>query len=283
MPKWWSEPTAKNAFVLSWVSVVVTAIAAIVGIAIYMSTGSALILSWGVENCVDLLSSIVVLWRFYCPHQLTEETEKHLMKREKRASIAISIILGLLGIGIIAASIDDFIAGAEEVEKYRLILVISFFSIMIFGFLTIIKFQYALLLSSASLQKDGICSLIGTILAGALFVNTLIINHIPEAWWIDPSVALGCGIASIIIGVHAVLVAAFVQKIPIFSWEWWILSQGDGTDEVSGRHLGPEDLDVDHKFTNTEDPGTEMAERKPANGSGTADVEEGELTTSEIL
>jgi divalent metal cation (Fe/Co/Zn/Cd) transporter len=242
MPTWWSEPDSHHAFVLSWISVLITVAAAVTGLVIFTSTGSALILCYGLENCVDFLSSVVVLWRFYCPHALTAEVEEKLRHREKRASIAISFILFLLGFGITVTAIHDFVHGAETPEELRIVLGISFVSILIFGLLTIVKFHYSILLESASLQKDGICSLIGTVLSGALFVNTLIIDHYPSAWWIDPAVALGCGIASIIIGLYAVCVAGCVQKLPICSPRWWFLSQGDGKDEITGRPLEPQDF-----------------------------------------
>jgi divalent metal cation (Fe/Co/Zn/Cd) transporter len=146
-------------------------------------------LCYGLENCVDFLSSVVVLWRFYCPHS-DPELEKRLARREKRASIAISLILGLLGIGILGAAIDDILKGAEDTEKLRLVLIVSSVSIIVFGVLTVIKFHYSGMLQSASLHKDGICSLIGTVLSAALFSNTLIIDNVPGAWWIDPLVAL---------------------------------------------------------------------------------------------
>ena len=202
-----------------------------------------MILCYGLENCVDFLSSVVVLWRFYAP-ELNAEIEANLHKREKRASMAISIILGILGIGIIAAAVDDFVKGMEDTEKLKLLMGISVASILVFGVLTVLKFQYSIALKSASLHKDGICSLIGTILSTALFVNTLIIQHVPGAWWIDPAVALGCGIASLAIGMHAIIYASFVQKIPIFNASWWMLSTGDGEDEITGRALGPEDMMV---------------------------------------
>lgn len=244
MSAWWSAPTARHAFALSWVSVFVTVLAAGGGLGIYSLTGSSLILCYGLENCVDLFSSLVVLWRFYCPEpSLSPEIEAKLQSREKRASILISMILGVLGIGIIVAAVDDFQEGMESPEKLSLLLGISVSSILVFGLLAVFKFHYSVLLQSASLHKDGICSLIGTILSAALFCNTLIIKHVPSAWWIDPAVALGCGIASIGIGIHAIVVASCFQKIPIFTLSWWTLSTGDGKDEITGRELGPEDLD----------------------------------------
>mmetsp|Transcript_7279 Transcript_7279/g.10414 ORF Transcript_7279/g.10414 Transcript_7279/m.10414 type:complete len:243 (+) Transcript_7279:587-1315(+) len=220
MAHWWSDPTSKHAFNLSWISVIITVFAAGGGLAIYEITGSSLILCYGLENCVDFFSSVVVLWRFFCP-ELNPEVEARLRSREKRASILISIILGILGVGIIVAAADDFMNGMEEPEKLGIVLGISVVSILIFGLLAVFKFHYSILLQSASLHKDGICSLIGTTLSAALFINTLIVKHLPQAWWIDPAVALGCGIASVGIGLHAIIVASCIQKIPLYSLTWW--------------------------------------------------------------
>jgi len=226
--------------------VLITVVAAVGGLVIYGLTGSALIFCYGLENCVDFFSSVVVLWRFYCP-ELNPEVEAKLQSREKRASILISIILGILGIGIIFAALDDFEEGMEDPSNLRLLLAISVCSILIFGILAVVKFHYSVLLQSASLHKDGICSLIGTILSAALFINTLIIKHFPQAWWIDPAVALGCGIASIGIGLQAIFVAVVIKKIPIWNCAWWTNSSGDGKDEMTGRDLRPEDLNLEPK------------------------------------
>lgn len=243
MPTWWSAPTTRHAYWLSWISIAITSIAAITGISLYFTTGSSLILCYGLENCVDFLSSAVVLWRFYAP-ELDPAIEVTLQKREKRASVAISVILFILGIFITTQAVSDFLRGMEDAESLKVLLGISIASIFIFGSMTVIKFQYSVALNSASLHKDGICSLIGTILSTALFVNTIIIKQIPEAWWIDPAVALGCGHAAINIGLYAIIYTSCVQKVPIFSLSWWKLSSGDGTDEISGRNLGPEDLEI---------------------------------------
>ena len=210
-----------------------------------------MILCYGLENGVDLLSSAVVLWRFYAPDSdLDPSIEAKLQKREKRASVAISFILLLLGIFIATQAVDDFLRGMEDPQQLKVLLGISIVSIFIFGTMAVIKFQYSVALSSASLHKDGICSLIGTILSAALFVNTLIIKQIPDAWWIDPSVALGCGIAAINLGLYAIVYTSYVQKVPIFSLNWWKSSSGDGMDEISGRDLGPEDLEIPARATN---------------------------------
>jgi len=97
----------------------------------------------------------------------------------------------------------------------------------IFGALTVFKFHYANALNSESLYKDGVCSLIGTILAAALFANTLIIKAEPKIWWLDPFVAMICGFAALFIGIHSIFVSWKHRRVPICSLSWWLMSRGD--------------------------------------------------------
>lgn len=211
---------------------------------------------YGLENWVDFLSSAVVLWRFFAPHKLDPILEAKLARREKRAALAISFILVLLGIGVIATASEDIKAGGEPIEQIRVVEVISFFSILIFGTMAALKFRYAKALSSPSLRKDGICSLIGTILATALFVDTFIIDRHENLWWIDPLVALGAGIAAMLIGFHGMYVARCKERLPIFSCAWWFLSQGEetagaGDDDVAKG--GENELALTEKGSNDEE------------------------------
>ena len=135
-------------------------------------------------NAKDFLSSVVVLWRFFVPGKMTKEREELLKSREVRASTAISFIMILLGLGVVASSSYDLSNGAENDHEMKVVIAISFFSVFVFGSLTMFKFRYAKLLESESLFKDGLCSLIGTILAIALFINTLIIKSNPGLWWL---------------------------------------------------------------------------------------------------
>ena len=243
---WWSEPSTKHAYQLSWISLVLTALAIIAGIALFsvglvlkrhcqsslpwfsiiltcyvlvleypfQTTGSSLFLVLALENCVDFLSSAVVLWRFFAPSGVTEQLEVELKGREEHASRAINMILVVLGVGIWITAIQDLLRGQEETssQEQRTALIISFCSLVIFGFLTAVKFRYAKVLDSPSLYKDGICSMIGTTLSASLFIDTLIIKGAASAWWIDPVVAIGCGFVSFGYGIKALYKAKYEMK-----------------------------------------------------------------------
>lgn len=231
-----SHPSPKDAFLLAVVSVIVTIFAALGGIILYQTTGSSLCLAYGLENLVDLFSSIIVMWRFFIP---TKCPEALINKREHKASIAISFMLISLGIQLSAASIDDFVMSTGEefvstpaTTTYdKTILTVSYVSVIIFGILTIIKFQYSFALNSLSLYKDGICSLIGTISATALFFNTLIVSNNSSLWWFDPTVALICGIGAFFYGSYAIYFAYLVEGTPLFSFQYWWETNDDQIEE----------------------------------------------------
>ena len=109
---------------------------------------------------------------------LTQEREALLRKREKRASMAISFIMILLGLSVVIAAADDLAGGPESESEMNLVLGLSFVSIVVFGGITIVKFRFASKLDSISMYKDGVCSLIGTVLACGVFTTTLSLNKL---------------------------------------------------------------------------------------------------------
>ena len=237
-------------------------------------------LVFGLENAVDFLSSVVVFWRFYCPGEVSKEVEDLLHKREKRASIAISFILALLGLGVIATAIDDIEKGPETSDELKVVYALAFVSIFLFLFLTILKFKYGNVLQSASLYKDGICSLIGTVTSVAMFVNTAIVDNFPTLWWLDPLVALLAGVFAFCYGIYTLVVASFFQGLPIFSLSWWMLSQGDGMDEMAGRDLRASDYGPTSTATNIESEADgDDLELTPSSSNG----EGGETKLSEVV
>lgn len=228
VPVWWTNPQPNHAYVLSVVSLIATVVAAIVGISGYVRSESSLMFCYGLENCVDFLSSLVVLWRFYNPGE-SEERIMELKKREKKASVAISFILFILGIGIVIMAMHDFTEVNTQIEAGISVLIISFFSSIIFFFLTVTKLQMSAVLDSRALLKDGYCSLIGTVLATSLFLNTILVVSNPSLWWLDPTISLICGVVSLFLGLRSILIQTCEKNIPILTPQWWISSQGDVT------------------------------------------------------
>lgn len=230
----WSEPTTKDAFYLGFISTVIEFFFFIGAITWYILKGSNLILVFGLENFVDWFSSVVVLWRFFVPGELTKEREAMLQRRELRASVAISLTIIIMGVSVIASSSFELAGGEDEnVDMELVIYILSAISVCIFTVLMFFKFRYSFVLDSDSLHKDGLCSLLGVVLSSALLINALILDVNPHLWWLDPSVALICGLVALIYGVHSVFVAWWKDGVPVCSMSWWLMSRGDGEDSDS--------------------------------------------------
>lgn len=241
MPAWWSDPTSHHAFVLSWISLVVTIIAAIVGVVGSVSLQSPLLLVYGLENFIDFFSSAIVVWRFYTPSsELNEQDadrDARLEAREKRASVAITVVIAILGFSAILSSVNNLVDGDEAAPSDLWTLYyLSFVSLLVFGTLALFKLRYAAQLKSSSLKKDGICSAIGAILALALFVNTFVdLTSHGVLWWLDPVVAFVCGIGCLIYGLRGIYKAYVRDNLPIFSISWW--RQSDATEAQKGLEM----------------------------------------------
>jgi hypothetical protein len=221
---------------------------------------------------------VIVLWRFYCPgDDLTKQHLELLQRREKRASLAISVTLLLLGVGVTAAAANDLSKGQEEDDvQIGLIRLLSLISIVVFGTLCVVKFHYAHALDSASLYKDGICSTIGCVLAVALLVNSLIVARYPDLWYLDPAVALLCGMVSFWLGLQPLIDARWRQGLPIFTIRWWIVSQGDGMEEMGAQEFQPADFGVEPPFY-------ELTEKHTSANNKDATPDEQRPTFSEMV
>lgn len=82
------------AFVVSAVSCVVCAVFLVVGLVIFAVLGSSATLGFALENGVDLVGSLFMLWRFWGGGKgVAAET---LELREKRSSMAIALMFAIL-------------------------------------------------------------------------------------------------------------------------------------------------------------------------------------------
>ena len=227
---WLSNPTSSHVFTLSIVSCVITLVAAIAGIVAYDSSGSTAVLGFGIENVIDLLSSAIVIWRFYAPSKeedMDEDYLKKLQKREKRASVGIAFVMLILAWALSIAAFDEIAQGVGEDEEYdNQLLILSIPSMFVFSILAWIKFRYADLLKSSALQKDAICSLFGAILSISVILNSFIISRDPDAWFLDPLVAIFVSAACFIVGTRTILKNSY-EHTPFLSFAWWMTDPSD--------------------------------------------------------
>tara|TARA_B110001452_G_scaffold87797_1_gene71775 strand:- start:586 stop:1068 length:483 start_codon:yes stop_codon:yes gene_type:complete len=124
------SPGAREAYLVSWLSMGATLAAVAVGLVTSRVSGSPAMLGFALENVVDALSSAVCLWRWWGGGLLLLP-EDELMGRERRAGAAIAIAFVVLGV-LVAVNAMDHLAAGEEVEHRDLLGAVGALGTLIF-------------------------------------------------------------------------------------------------------------------------------------------------------
>lgn len=170
----WYKPTAVHAYKISVISCVITFLAFIIGLIAFNAAQSPAMLGFALENIVDLMSSMVVVWRFYAGGaDLSPEVVEKMDRREKRASILIAVILFVLGITVMSVAVGHLVE-ENHGDNVGLLIGLSFPSLLVFGGLAVVKFRMSDMLGSPSFKKDAACSLFGAILSFGVFFGSCI-------------------------------------------------------------------------------------------------------------
>ncbi|KAJ8602710.1 hypothetical protein CTAYLR_003750 [Chrysophaeum taylorii] len=193
-----------------------------------VQTGSATALGYCLENAVDFLGSVLVLWRF--AGSTSKET---LDSREQRADAGISIMFIVLGFVVAYDGAKDLLQHDRDRDVGELIALYAP-SMIIFLLLGLAKLHVGKCVNSLSLQKDGMCSLAGALLSAGVLVSA-VIEDLTPVWWVDSFVA--------VIVAHGLAVKG-AMSLHAFSARgiyWWRLSFWRGTAAI----LPSDDLDQD--------------------------------------
>lgn len=132
-----SAPGAREAYVVSWVSVAATLTAVALGLLASRISGSPAMLGFALENVVDSASSAVCLWRWWGGGSLLLP-EDELVGRERRAGAAIAIAFVVLGI-VVAFNAAQHLVSGEEVEHRDLLSAVGRLGAFVFLLLGAVK------------------------------------------------------------------------------------------------------------------------------------------------
>lgn len=180
--------TEASAYRISVLSLGLTAVAVVAGFGTTAVTRSAATLGYALENVVDSVGSVLILWRFDA--SLTPEV---MELRETRSSLGISAMLVLLGVGVGAAAAGH-LAKESSTRSEGALLALSVPSVIAFGSLGLVKFRIAAAIDSPALKKDAVCSLSGAALSLGVLVS-FALSEVVGVWWGDAAVAVVVGAA----------------------------------------------------------------------------------------
>jgi hypothetical protein len=152
-------------------------------------TDSLSLFFFGVQSLVEVLSSIIVLWKV----MTSQAEDKNQIRKEKIATIFIGCLFIFLSIGIFITGIFSLINHDSPSTTIPNIIVSACASTIML-FLWITKKKLARELNSSTIQSDAQCSLACIRITILILLGSMIFHFWEEGWWIDSAIALILGI-----------------------------------------------------------------------------------------
>uniref|UniRef100_A0A672PYC3 Transmembrane protein 163-like n=1 Tax=Sinocyclocheilus grahami TaxID=75366 RepID=A0A672PYC3_SINGR len=141
----------KKALWVSWISIVVTLILAVAGFTVSFMRHSASAFGFAFDATLDVLSSIIVLWRY------SNAAAVHSAHREYIACVILGVIFILSSMCILGKAIHDLATKLlPEVDDF--LFSVSIVSGLVCVILAVVKFMLGRILTSRALITDGIKS-----------------------------------------------------------------------------------------------------------------------------
>lgn len=174
----------RAALAVSFASMYVTLMLAI---ASFVSSGiseSSAAFAVAFDAMLGVVSSGVIVWRFY--HGVNGDLGP---EKERKACLVIAMCFILSAIMMFARAIEFLVSDLEPRQTIALI------SISVVGFLCYsvffwLKFRIADKLQSLALRIDSIDSACGAAMALGLIISTIIYSEMHSTWWLDSGIAL---------------------------------------------------------------------------------------------
>ena len=185
------------AIAISILSVFYNGAEGLVSIILGKESKSNSLIVFGVQSFVEVLSASLVLWRFAKlarpGEERTHTVPKELLLKERNATIAIGVLLGILAVGTWAASIVALVTHEQpNTSTPSLIISASALGLMILIWLP--KPWLAKALDSSAMNGEAKCSLACISITSVLLAGTLIYRYWKGGWWVDSATAMVLGL-----------------------------------------------------------------------------------------
>lgn len=185
------------AIAISILSVFYNGAEGVISIVFGKESKSNSLIFFGIQSFVEVLSASLVLWRFARLAPPGEERghtiPSELLLKERNATIAIGVLLGILAVGTWVASIVALVTHEQpNTSTPSLIISASALGLMILIWLP--KPWIARALDSSAMHGEAKCSLACISITGVLLAGTLIYRYWKGGWWVDSATAMVLGL-----------------------------------------------------------------------------------------
>jgi divalent metal cation (Fe/Co/Zn/Cd) transporter len=171
---------ARQARVLSWVSLAWMGAEGAIALTAGLLAGSIALIGFGIDSAIEGFASLVIVWRFTGARLLSHAAEE-------RAQKIVAVQFFLLAPYVTAEAIHKLVS-AEHPATSWLGVGLTASSLIGMPFLGVAKRRLADRLGSAATRGEGTQNLLCAYLAGAVLVG-LLGNSLLGLWWLDPVAA----------------------------------------------------------------------------------------------
>lgn len=154
---------------------------AVVAIGAGVASGSALLVAFGVDSVIELVTGSVLLWRLSI--EASAQPLDRVERAERLAAWGVGIALTLLSIYIILSAGRGLLVGARPDESPAGV-GLAVAALFVMPALARTKRRVAGQLDSAALRGDAACSVTCAVMAGTMLIG-LILNAALHWWWAE--------------------------------------------------------------------------------------------------
>jgi divalent metal cation (Fe/Co/Zn/Cd) transporter len=180
---------------ISYASVAWSVVAGSVSVGVGVSSSSTALVGTGTDLIADLVSSVVLVWRFRV--ELHGGRPGHEV--ERRAHLVAALALIAVAVGVAAASIVHLVSG-HGASPDAVSVTVAAASLVVLPVLAIGKRRIAAAIPSPALRTDAVITFVGAATA-ALSLIGLVLTQSLDWTAADPAAALGIALLAAVAGV----------------------------------------------------------------------------------
>jgi divalent metal cation (Fe/Co/Zn/Cd) transporter len=149
-------------------------------------SGSALLIAFGIDSVIELVSGGILLWRLRVEAR-GNDTEQ-VERAERQAAWVVGICLALLCVYVLVSALYGLVTGARP-ESSPVGIAIAAAAMLVMPWLAVTKRRMAEHLHSGALRGDAASSMTCAYMAGTVLVG-LVLNTLVHWWWAEDIAAL---------------------------------------------------------------------------------------------
>ncbi|KAK3509870.1 hypothetical protein QTP70_018489 [Hemibagrus guttatus] len=163
-------------------------------LAVSAMRSSASAFGFAFDAALDVLSSIIVLWRY------SNAAAVHSAHREYIACVVLGVVFILSALTILVKAIHALATRVlPEVDDF--LYSVSVLSGLVCTILAVLKCMLGKVLTSRALITDGFNSLVGGVMGFSILISAEVFKHNPKVWYLDGAIGVLIGLIILAYGI----------------------------------------------------------------------------------